>query len=1042
MRLFLSFALVLVGSIAWAAPPSPVTSLAYHHTGKFLVAGLYNEAVILDQATGNPLQQLPARQRVTAVRFSLDGKLLAIASGEPSKSGPIELFTIDGNGKATTKASFTGHTDVVYALDFSPDGKRLASAGYDRVIRIWDTASPATATPSQVLKDHSDTVYGLAWHAAGKLLASAGADRAVKVWDVATGKRLYTLSDPTDWVYTVAWQPGSNNLAAAGVDKSIRVWQADADAGKLLFSVFAHTAPVTKLVYAADGKTLYSMSEGKNLKRWDTTKMVEQFVFPAQTETMLSLALSPDQKTVAVGRFDGVLQLLETATGKLVSQPLPAKPKPPTVGSISPSQATRGQTVTVTINGNNIGDDAQVESSIPGVIVKPIKGGSLTQRTVELSLPATAPIGLIPLTLKTASTMINLPAFYADRFPVVLDSTGNESSRRGQTVQLPATIVGQISRAGEADYYRFQGKADQEIGVQVITTGAKVSLDPILELTDAAGNVLAEGTTRLGFRLPSAGVYAIGIRDQDFRGGADFRYRLHLGPIPVVTYVKPLGVPRGQRSTVLVGGVNLSAHESTVEVPAAATVGSRVPLTLKGSTEAPLGELSVIVGEFPEVAGNAPIPVPGTANGTIEKPGDTNSWRFTAKKDQPLIVEVNARRIGSPLDSFIEILDSKQQPVGRASLRCVARTFVTFRDHDSNQPNIRIETWNELAMGDYVYVGTELLRIFNLPPNADSDCTFYSVNGQREGQLDTTPGHQTTGNPIYKVEIHPYGTTFPPNGMPVFQLKYRNDDGGGGSLYGKDSRLTFTAPADGEYTVRIGDSRGQGGPNFGYRLTVRPPTPNFTVSFNAINPKVWRGGSIPVSATITRLDGFDGMVKLKLENLPAGFTAPETMIDAGRANVSANVALFADATSTNPPATTPPAKLVATAMIDGKEVRHEVSVGIPNVIDGGDIVTTALAHEVTVKPGQETRMRVRIERKNGFAGRIPLELRGLPYGFRVLDIGLNGILITEKDTERDVIIYAEPWVKPQELPFVVLAKREGKGTEHGAKSVLLKVVAK
>jgi hypothetical protein len=94
---------------------------------------------------------------------------------------------------------------------------------------------------------------------------------------------------------------------------------------------------------------------------------------------------------------------------------------------------------------------------------------------------------------------------------------------------------------------------------------------------------------------------------------------------------------------------------------------------------------------------------------------------------------------------------------------------------------------------------------------------------------------------------------------------------------------------------------------------------------------------------------------------------------------------------------------------------------------------------LTIRPGSEARLKVRIERRNDFKGRVPLEVRGLPHGVRVLDVGLNGILITERDTEREVTIYAEPWVKPMDHPFVVLSKREGKNTEHGARSVLLKV---
>ena len=200
------------------------------------------------------------------------------------------------------------------------------------------------------------------------------------------------------------------------------------------------------------------------------------------------------------------------------------------------------------------------------------------------------------------------------------------------------------------------------------------------------------------------------------------------------------------------------------------------------------------------------------------------------RRAQRLLIEVHARRVGSPLDSTIEVLDAAGKPVGRSTLRCTARTCVVFRDHDSAAAGIRIETWNDLAMDDYVYVGNELLRIQQLPLNPDADCNFYAVGGQRLGFLDTTPGHHPIGAPIYKVEIHPPGTTFPPNGLPVFHLNYRNDDGGPG--YGKDSRIFFDPPADGEYAVRVGDAREPGGPEFGYRLTVRPPRPDFTVSFN------------------------------------------------------------------------------------------------------------------------------------------------------------------------------------------------------------------
>ena len=110
-------------------------------------------------------------------------------------------------------------------------------------------------------------------------------------------------------------------------------------------------------------------------------------------------------------------------------------------------------------------------------------------------------------------------------------------------------------------------------------------------------------------------------------------------------------------------------------------------------------------------------------------------------------------------------------------------------------------------------------------------------------------------------------------------------------------------------------------------------------------------------------------------------------------------------------------------------------------MEPGDLTTTTEQSEITVKPGQQVWLTTKIERRNKFKGRVPLEVRGLPHGVRVLDIGLNGILITEKESTRTFAIYAEPWVEPMTHPFVVLARNEGKGTEYAARSVLLKITA-
>lgn len=948
---------VAVPNIRPKAPVAPpVTALAYHPGGKVLLAAGRGKALAFDAATGDLLWKLGGQNdRVTALAFSRDGHLLAVASSTAGKAHQVRLypFVADRAPMPAEAVAVNRHDDIIYDLAFSPDGKLLASCGYDRLIRLWDV-SAAVKKEVRVLKDHSDAVYGLSFSPDGKLLASGAADRAVKVWDVATGTRLYTLGEPTDWVYAVAWSPDSRHLAAAGVDRSIRVWEVSAAGGKVVHSVFAHEGPVLRLAYAGDGKALYSLSEDRTAKSWDSARMVERTVYPRQPETVLSLAVRPDGRQLALGRFDGAVAVLDAATGKTATKPLPIKPKPP----------------------------------VP------------ERRTPEVE--------------------------------------PNDSPRTAQKVTLPLKLEGRIGRAGDVDYYRFEAKAGQEVGVQVLAATIGSKLDPVLELSDAAGNVVAEsGSGLLGYTCPRAGVYALGIRDRQYRGGGTMHYQLNVGPLPIITGVFPLGVQRGTEAEIHLEGVNLGKVRSVrIKAPANAAPGSRLPVTFTTPHGKPLGNPSVVVGEFPDAAagGKDVHDAPFTANGRIATPGATTTWRFRAHRGRRLLLEVEARRLGSPLDSTIEILDARGRVLPRATLRCQARTYTVFRDHDSAGSGIRIEAWSELAVNDFLLAGEELIRIRQLPRNPDDDCQFFSAGGRRRGYLGTTPTFHSMGQPLYKVSIHPPGTTFPPNGLPVVTLYYRNDDGGG--AFGKDSRLVFDPPADGVYQVRVGDARGQGGPHHAYRLTIRPPRPDFTVSFSPTAPAVSKGGAAAVTVSANRVDEYDGPIAVQLLNLPPGFSAPAATIPEGENSTS--FALFAE-TSAAVPAKTPPLKLVARARIDGKEVVREAAGALPRVIEPGDIVTTTDQAEVTVRPGGEVRVTVRVERRNGFKGRIPLDVRGLPHGVRVLDVGLNGILVTEHDTSRTFVVHAEPWVKPRTLPFVVVARSERKGKEYAAKSVLLRV---
>ncbi|MEH2315443.1 MAG: AAA-like domain-containing protein, partial [Nostoc sp.] len=244
---------------------------------------------------------------VFSVVFSPDGKTLASASADNT----IKLWNLDTRKEITT---LSGHSDYVYSVVFSPDGKTLASASADNTIKLWNLDTRKEIT---TLSGHSNTVFSLVFSPDGKTLASASRDKTIKLWNLDTGKEITTLSGHSDYVNSVVFSPDGKTLASASGDKTIKLW--NLDTRKEITTLSGHSDWVYSVVFSPDGKTLASASADKTIKLWNLDTRKEITTLSGHSDWVYSVVFSPDGKTLASASGDNTIKLWNLDTRKEIT---------------------------------------------------------------------------------------------------------------------------------------------------------------------------------------------------------------------------------------------------------------------------------------------------------------------------------------------------------------------------------------------------------------------------------------------------------------------------------------------------------------------------------------------------------------------------------------------------------------------------------------------------------------------------------------------------------------------------------------------------
>jgi hypothetical protein len=720
---------------------------------------------------------------------------------------------------------------------------------------------------------------------------------------------------------------------------------------------------------------------------------------------------------------------------------------PPTIDSVSPLGVARGATIEMTVEGLNLARASQVYFSQPGIQARILRikelpdlpdirlgaNGTLStidlgplpprnQVTLELDISPDAAVGPVGFRLQTPLGTSPEARFLVEPYyGETPDKEPNDSPEDAVETYAPTILVGAISRPGDVDYYKINVKAGQELVFENGSVMLGSLLQPIVGIYDSGQNLLTQygsegGRSGYGFShmFSKAGAYYIRVADYQESGSPRHFYRIKIGNFPLVTAAFPLGVQKGKTEDITLAGYDLRAARLPVKGEPSPGLDDAVVVRPKGG----FNEVRLPINEEPALrvtGANMPIPIPAAVDGKLT--GPQQDFRFQAGKGEKLVFEVEANRFGSPLDSLLEILDIDGRSVERATIRCVLETSVTLRDHDSSGSGIRLSSVTGFEPGDLVMMGSEILELAAMPRGPDDDARFAAFGGQRLGMLDTTPEAHAMDQPVYKIQVHPAGVHFAPNGLPVVHLTYRNDDGGPG--YGKDSRLRFTAPVDGEYILRLRDVRGLHGDDYAWRLIARRPRPDFRLTVTPRNPNVPAGGRIPITVTALRIDDFEGAINVRLADLPPGLTATRGVIAPGQ--ISTTVLLSADGNSRLQPAV--PLRVLGTARAGEQDLSHRATpddgLNLIAVTPKPDIEMTAETKQVILEPGGTAEVQVSIKRNNDFGGRVPVEVRNLPPGVLVLDVGLNGVLINETDDRRSFTLQALPTAEPISQPIVL-----------------------
>jgi hypothetical protein len=424
------------------------------------------------------------------------------------------------------------------------------------------------------------------------------------------------------------------------------------------------------------------------------------------------------------------------------------------IGHFVPHGWVPGKTNEITFTGDAIEKAVTLWTSFGSSSLK-LTNAPSGQARFAIYVPTNI-VGIQALQLIGTNGASGFQLTYIDSLTVQPHSDKHQKFETAHAITVPAA-VDCILKNEAVDYYAFDGKQGQKLGIDVIAHRVGSSMDPVVRVLDGQKRELrfceddsfGERDSRFEFTPTRDGRFYLDVHDVAYQGGNAFDYRLRVGSFPLVSYTYPLGIQKGRDAKVeVLGPAGAPSEKVTVKAPGTNSVRFFI-----GSSNyfAP-----VLIDDLPELTEaepndtpqtSSPVFIPAIFNGRFDAPRDRDLFSFEVSKDQKVHFIAQTRSAGSSCDVVLKILNPSGKSLAESNPADPGEGSVNYTFNESGRYYLEVTELTEQAKPWLVYriLAEEALPLFalgcenerlSIPANGSATLKITAIRSGYDGPIE------------------------------------------------------------------------------------------------------------------------------------------------------------------------------------------------------------------------------------------------------------------------------------------------------------------